>query len=260
MRLLVEIESCLGVTDDDIRAVLAPARSLSDLSPRDKTLALIEHMTLVAKPGRGAPKILIVLAHMAVRDWLDGELRVKLIGDSTVSVLELFVDSGVSSERLLGPLKIEVPLPEFITAVKQHPQVIAPLRVEGKIEDRRLILKTTPELRRRTVPPAFSAVSASLLPMMQSSGSPLPRIMSRPPPEPPPKPALPAIPPPRASKEPVAADPAPLLADVPIVEKAPTPAPPAGPSTEPAGPRPSFKAVSLPPHMKQVLAPLKKKI
>lgn len=157
VRPLSEIKSCLDVTDGDIQEALAPARSLTDRSPRAKVLELISHMAAVTTPQRGAPKILLVVAHMASRDWLEGELFVKLIGDDDLSVLELFVDAGVSRERILGPLRIDVPLKEFRSALSLHPERVQPLAVVTA-EERRVELETTAELRHDSVPPAYSAV------------------------------------------------------------------------------------------------------
>lgn len=177
----------MDLTDQDIADALAPARSLIEPGPRERTWALLKHLTKIAKPGRGAPKILLVLAHVAMRDWLDGELVVRLVGDHEVTDLELFVDDGMSRSRELGPLRLDVPFRELATAVRLQPQQILPLAVRGSIEERRMELATSPELRRNSVPPSFSAVSASLLPMVSGGQRPLPAILSRPPPDDDPK-------------------------------------------------------------------------
>jgi len=119
--------------------------------------------------------MLLVIAHMATRDWLEGELQVKLIGDDDLSLLELFVDAGLSRERILGPVRIDAPLREFRTALELHPERIAPLSVRS-LEERRIELETTAELRKNSVPPAYSAVSDSLLPLMGDHNRALPHI------------------------------------------------------------------------------------
>lgn len=223
MRPLTSITSCLEVTDQDIRDALAPARSFHEPGPRARTMALVQHMAKIARPGAGAPKILIVLAHMATHDWLEGELEVKLVGDHEVSVLELFVDVGFGRERFLGPSRIDAPLRELADAVRAHPHVIEPLVAAGPVTDRRVELRTTQALRMTSAPPSFSAVSASLLPISMGAGRALPQIVSSPPPE---------------------------LLEVPEVAEPPAPAPEA---------RRAFKPLSLPPHLKEALAPSKKK-
>ncbi len=242
------IESCLAVTDDVIQEALAAARSMAEPTPRMKCLALIERMAEVAKPGRAAPKILVVLAHVALKDWLDGLLRVRLIGDPDVTVLELTVDDGLSSERIMGPVRIDVPFEEFRRSLEMRPEFVLPLVVEGELEERRVELATAPQSRHNTVPPAMSVVAESLIPMVGEHGRELPPIVSRipeslakdrPAPEPAEEPeakkAGPPGPPPRrppaqkgAAKLPSEAKrpPPPRRAPPPPPPRMPTPAPP----------------------------------
>ncbi len=194
-------------------------------------LALLEHVASVTTPGRGAPKLLLVVSHMATRDWLDGELRVKLIGDDDLTVLELFVDAGMSRERILGPLRIDAPLREFRSALELHPERVAPLDVVT-LEDRRVILETTPELRRNSTPPKYSAVSDSLLPLMGMSDRTLPTISDGAPPEP---------------EETDSPDALPEIVITEVDEDIE------------ALLRPQFKPMSLPPRLKDALSQIKKK-
>lgn len=231
VRPLSEIRSCVDVTDEDIRDALAPVRSLSERGPREKTLELITHMASVTAPETGAPKILLVVAHMATHDWVEGELAVKLIGDDELAVLELFVDSGFSRERILGPLHVDAPLFEFTRVLELRPELVAPLAVVT-LSDRRVELETTEDLRRNSVPPAYSAVSESLLPLMGDESRELPRIAT-------------------------------LLADAEGDEDSPEAVPEVMVTESDedleALLRPRFKPVSLPPHLSEALAHLKKK-
>ena len=244
------IESCLAVTDDVIQDALAAARSMADPTPRMKCLALIERMAEVAKPGRAAPKILVVLAHVALKDWLDGLLRVRLIGDPEVTVLELTVDDGLSSERIMGPVRIDVPFDEFRRSLELRPEFVLPLVVEGELEERRVELATAPRSRHDTVPPAMSVVAESLIPMVGQHGRELPPIVSRipesltedaPPPEPnqgpaPKKPGPPGPPPRRPAGQAGAAK-LPLGARRPPPRRrAPPPPPPRMPTPSPPKP------------------------
>jgi hypothetical protein len=122
------IRSCLDVTDRDFELALASVRSFNDPSPRQKSFALLRRMAEVAKPNAGAPRLLTLLARIAKRDWLEGELTVRLIGDTELSVLELLVNDGASAERVLGPLRIDVPLDEFVREVEKSRALLAPLR------------------------------------------------------------------------------------------------------------------------------------
>ena len=186
------IQSCLDVGDDTIAEALSSARSMNDPSPRKKALALLERMAEVASPNRGAPKIMIVLAHMAGRDWLDGELVVRLIGDDELAVLEVMVDDGLTVQRMLGPLRIDVPFAEFRRALAVQPDLVLPLLVDGEVEERRVELRSTAQSRRDSLPPSLSAISDSLLPFLSGGGRKLPEIISSAPPSPAHEPRQPA--------------------------------------------------------------------
>ena len=213
-------ESCLDVSDADIAEALAPAQSLNEPTPRRKTLALLEHMAGVAQPRKGAPRILVLAANMAMHDWLDGDLVVKLIGDDEVTVLELLVDDGLSRERIAGPLRIDVSLAEFRNAVNIKPELIRPLAPEGKVEARRLVLRSSRDLVGDAAPPSFSAFASGLMRAVSGKALGSQRFQAvrapiRVEPEPPkpkptaprPKPPRPA--PPRAAEIPVAKPPPP---------------------------------------------------
>jgi hypothetical protein len=231
VRPLSEIRSCLDVTDDDIRDALAPAHSLSERGPREKTLELVSRMASVAAPDTGVPKLLLVVAHMATHDWVEGELAVKLIGDDELAVLELFVDSGFSRERILGPLHLDTPLFEFQRVLELRPDLVAPLAIVS-VSDRRVELETTAELRRNSVPPAYSAVSESLLPLMGDQTRELPQIAT-------------------------------LFVDAEGDEDSPEAIPEVMVTESDedldALLRPRFKPLSMPPHLQDALAHLKKK-
>jgi hypothetical protein len=164
------IESCLDVTDDHIREALAAARTLNDPSPREKALALLRHMAKIARPGKGAARILLVLGKMAKRDWLDGDLLVKLIGDSELTVLELMIDDGASLERMLGPLKLDVPLSEFTSAVQRNRAALLPLEVEES-DGRRLVLRGLREHRKLARKASISAFDVDLVRGFSSSAA-----------------------------------------------------------------------------------------
>ena len=174
------ITSCLDVTDEHIRRALAAARSLSEASPRERCFALLKRMVEVARPGAGAPRILTLLAQMAKRDWLEGDLVVRMIGDEELAVLELLIDDGTSRERIVGPLRIDVPLTEFVTAVRETAALLLPLRVI-EATPRRLVLQGTPELRTQGRKASISAFSVDLISEARKRQPPPPP--RRPPPE-----------------------------------------------------------------------------
>lgn len=139
-----EITSCLDVSERHFEQALAAARSFDEPSPRQKSFALVRRMAEVARPQAGAPRLLLLLARVAKRDWLEGELTVRLIGDSELSVLELLVDDGATVERVLGPLRIDVPLEEFVHEVEHGRAFLAPLRAR-ECTPRRIELRGRPD-------------------------------------------------------------------------------------------------------------------
>jgi hypothetical protein len=158
---LSALRSCLDVKDEHITQALAPARSLSDPSPREKSFALLEHMVKIAAPKTGVPRILVLFAQMARRDWIEGELIVRLIGDAELTVVELMTDDGASRERIAGPLRIDVSLEEFREAVAQNSAQLASLKA---IENtpRRLVLHGTRDHRALRRKPSISAFAIDL--------------------------------------------------------------------------------------------------
>lgn len=140
------IQRCISMTDADVEEAVAS---------RGAAKALLKHMADVAKPNQGAPKILLIFARMATTacDWLDGELRVEVVGDGDVCVVESLTELGGGlRERALPSFAVAVPLSEFVRAVDRVPRMIEPLYVKTKT-DRRLVLVSTAERAARSVPP-----------------------------------------------------------------------------------------------------------
>lgn len=136
------ITACNDVSEEEIERALAPARSFDEASPRERLIALAARMAEVATPGAGAPRLLSLAARAAARDWLEGKLFVRLIGDHEVSVLELLVDDGLSRQRILGPLRVDVPLDEFGDALEAEPALFEPL-IPIEWTDRRMLLESS---------------------------------------------------------------------------------------------------------------------
>ncbi len=157
------IQSCIDVTDDDIKEALSPAQSLAEPTPRQRALALLERMASVAQPRQGAPRILVLVANMAMHDWIEGDLEVKLIGDDEITVLELLVDDGMSQERIAGPTRVDVSIAEFRNAVNLRPDLIRPLAATGRIEPRRITLRGSRSRLDENAPPSFSAFASGLM-------------------------------------------------------------------------------------------------
>jgi len=152
------------VTDAHVAQAMEPARSLSDATPREKMLELLRHMARVATPRAGAARMLIVIAKMAPRDWMEGDAEVRLLAEDERTVLTLLVDDGLITQRLTAPLRIDAPLAEFVHAVRSVPHVLIPLRVHGAVEPGRMTLRkgTFSQLPKRA--PSYSALASDLMP------------------------------------------------------------------------------------------------
>jgi hypothetical protein len=161
-----DVQSCLDVSDAHIARAMEPARSLSDETPRDKMLALLRHMAAVARPRSGAPRMLVLLAKMAARDWMEGDAVVELSSEDDRTTLTLLVDDGLSQERLAGPLVIQAPLFEFSHAVRTSPHVLVPLRLEGDIEASGLTLRRSRMSQLPKRGPSYSALAIELMPAL----------------------------------------------------------------------------------------------
>jgi hypothetical protein len=164
----------MDVTDRDV-AIATAGRSAAR--------ALLQRMAEVSRPADGGPKVLLVLARMASSacDWIDGDLRIEILGDGEISVVEVLTEMGAGMrERLLPPFTMKIPLTELIAAVERVPHMIAPLRLASK-SARRVVLAATAEVRRSSSPPPFIEIGEeSLVGRM----SPTTRTPSVPPPAP----------------------------------------------------------------------------
>jgi hypothetical protein len=152
MAAFEHITRCIMVTDNDVEEAVVS---------RATAQALFDHLAKVAKPNEGAPKILLLFARMATTacDWLDGELRVEIVGDGELSVLESMTELGGGlRERALPSFAVHVPLSEFVRAVERVPRMIEPLCVKSKT-DRRLVLVSSEERAARSLPPVPVAIA-----------------------------------------------------------------------------------------------------
>ncbi len=143
---LSRIKRCFELTDGDVAAAVQTSAGAK---------ALIDHMASIAKPNQGAPKILLLFARMTTTacDWLDGYLRVEIVGDKDVTVIELLTELGGGlRERALPSFSMKVPVSEFVRAVERVPKMVEPLAVKTK-SDKRLVLVAVADPRGRTVPP-----------------------------------------------------------------------------------------------------------
>ena len=83
----------------------------------------------IARPGEGAPKVLMVIARLVGADWLDGAPYVEIRGDDALTTLSVFVDHGVGIRERVVPLaRLQVGVDEFARAVRLAPKLVAPFR------------------------------------------------------------------------------------------------------------------------------------
>jgi hypothetical protein len=140
------IKRCIDLTDADVAG---------GVSSRESAKALLEHLSSCSAPGTGGAKVLLVLARMATTaacDWLDGTLRIEIVGDEDVSVLEVLSElGGGMRERVFPPMPFQVPLGEFTRAIERVPHMIAPLSIRNATGTR-LVLTATEDVRRASGP------------------------------------------------------------------------------------------------------------
>jgi hypothetical protein len=135
------------------------------MSSRTSTRELVAHLASKSAPNTGVAKVLLVFARMATTacDWIDGDLRVELVGDEQNTVIEALTDLGGGiGERLFPPTSFRAPLVEFSRAIERVPHLVAPLVIQGKTA-RRISLAATATLRRTSVPPPPIEISVESL-------------------------------------------------------------------------------------------------
>lgn len=180
---LAHIKRCIDLTELDVVTAVAS---------REDTRALLEHLSARSAPNTGGAKILLVLARMATTaacEWLDGTLRIEIVGDEEVSVLEILSElGGGMRERVFAPLPLKMPLSEFTRAIERVPHLVAPLSIRSASATR-VILTATEEVRRASG--AMEPVKISDDSIVLSRRPPAPPTL----PEPPPAPRKPVPPP-----------------------------------------------------------------
>lgn len=146
MAEFASINRCIDLGEEHVAAAV---------QARDETRALLEHLARVSAPNTGAAKVLILFARMATNacDWLDGDLRIEIVGDAEVSVVEVMCELGAGMrERVFPPVAIRAPLVEFLRAVERVPHLISPLAIAMKT-GRRLVFCASEQVRLSTLPP-----------------------------------------------------------------------------------------------------------
>lgn len=123
----LDFATCFEVDQELIEQALAPARSLTEPSPRDKVFALIERMAWIARPRQGVARLLTVFAKLAECSWLEGDLEILLCDLGEATGIDVMLHDGLSFVRLHPPIRVSVPFLEFTTAYERNPLAFSPL-------------------------------------------------------------------------------------------------------------------------------------
>jgi hypothetical protein len=114
------LASCAELTTEHAEEAVSSASSMREF---------LTWATAIARPGEGAPKVLMAIARLVGADWLDGTPYVELRGDETTTALSVFSDHGMGIRERVVPLaRFRVSIDEFARAVRLAPQLVAPLR------------------------------------------------------------------------------------------------------------------------------------
>lgn len=117
---LAKLASCAELTIEDAEEAASSSRNIREL---------LEWASRIARPGEGAPKVLMAIARLARADWVEGTAYAEIGGDASGTTLAVFVDHGMGiRETLLPRTRFLVPCDEFARAIELAPQLIAPFR------------------------------------------------------------------------------------------------------------------------------------
>jgi hypothetical protein len=90
--------------------------------------ALLSWVEKTARPGEGAPKVLMAVARLVDAEWLGGTPYVEITGGEEETRLAILVDHGFGMrERVFPAVVMQVPVDEFARAVRLAPHLVAPL-------------------------------------------------------------------------------------------------------------------------------------
>lgn len=105
--------------------------------------ALLTWASKIARPGEGAPKVLMAIARLGRADWVEGTPYVEIRGDDDFTTLSVFADHGLGiRERVVPLVRLGVPIDEFARAVRLAPQLVAPFKSQ---HHETMLLLTLPE-------------------------------------------------------------------------------------------------------------------
>jgi hypothetical protein len=128
------LASCAELTADHAEEAALSASSMR---------ALLIWAARIARPGEGAPKVLMAIARLARAEWVEGTPYVEISGDEDVTALSVYADHGMGIRERVVPLaRLKVPVDEFARAVRLAPQLVAPFQAQQRGS---LLLLSLPE-------------------------------------------------------------------------------------------------------------------
>jgi hypothetical protein len=142
---------------------MTPAQVGAALESSGAMGELLFHMAKVARPGQGAPKILVPIARMASNecDWIEGGLTADITSEPGKTVILVAVELGLGMRELLFPrLKLDVPYDEFDRMLENAPQLVFPMKC--KRTKKSIVLTCTEEVVGTLAPPSFASAEADV--------------------------------------------------------------------------------------------------
>lgn len=116
-----ELKSCAELTN---------AHAEQAVSSGEAFRAFFAWAARVARPGEGAPKVLMAISRLLRAEWIEGWPRSEIRGDDTATTVSVVADMGMGiREKVVPDLLLPVPFEEFVRAVKLAPQLLGPMRV-----------------------------------------------------------------------------------------------------------------------------------
>jgi hypothetical protein len=142
---------------------MTPAQVGTALESSGAMGELLGHMAKVARPGQGAPKILVPIARMASNecDWIEGGLTAEITPEPGKTVILVAVELGLGMRELLFPrLKLDVPYEEFERMLENAPQLVFPMKC--KRTKKSIVLTCAEAVVGTLAPPSFASAEADV--------------------------------------------------------------------------------------------------
>jgi hypothetical protein len=107
---------------------------------RDGADALLNRLTVIARPGDGALTVLLLLAQIVGRSWLEGDLCVELSADEGGTTIDVLTDANGVRKRVYRPRRFVIPIDELIETVERMALHLEPLVMIASAADRAVLV------------------------------------------------------------------------------------------------------------------------